>query len=114
MVYTKFIDICSSRLTQFQRVKDATTLINNTNTDVIARVYACPPNVTLNGAQPGQLFSTPWVMTIDYNTPKHIRWSPDQAINNFDIQLKDEYGQIIHWSTTYPTEYQMTFLASET
>jgi hypothetical protein len=53
-------------------------------------------------------------MTIDYNTPKHIRWSPDQAINNFDIQFKDEFGQIITWNTRYPTEYQMTFLASET
>ena len=114
MVYTKFIDICSQRLTQFQRVKDATTLVGNPNSDVIARVYPCPPNVLLNNSQSGQLFAEPWVMTIDYNTPKHIRWSPDQAINNFDIQFKDEFGQIITWNTRYPTEYQMTFLASET
>ena len=114
MLYTKFIDICSQRLTQFQRVKDGTTLVNNPNADVIARVYACPPSATLNSGQPGQLFSEPWVMTIDYNTPKHIRWSPDQAINNFDIQLKDEFGDIITWNVKYPTEFQMTFLASET
>ena len=114
MTYTKFIDICSQRLTQFQRVKDGTTLVNNPNADVIARVYPCPPNVLLNNSQSGQLFAEPWVMTIDYNTPKHIRWSPDQAINNFDIQLKDEFGQIITWTIKYPTEFQMTFLASET
>jgi hypothetical protein len=114
MTYTSFIDICSTRLTQFQRVKDATTLVNNVNSDVIARVYPCPPNVLLNNSQSGQLFAEPWVMTIDYNTPKHIRCNPDQAITNFDIQLKDEFGQIIYWSTEFPTEYQMTFLASET
>jgi hypothetical protein len=113
MTYTSFIDICSSRLTQFQRVKDGTTLINNTNADVIARVYPCPPNQIINSAQPGQLFAQPWVMTIDYNTPKYIRWDAAQAITNFDIQLKDEFGDIIYWSVQYPTEYQMTMIASE-
>lgn len=114
MLYTRWIDMCSRNLTQFQRVKDNTTLIGNVNDDVIARVYACPPNQILNNSYPGQLFSEPWIMVIDYNTPKHMKWEVNQAINNFDIELKDEFGQTIYWSTQYPTEFQLTMMASET
>jgi hypothetical protein len=114
LLWTRWVDICSTTLTKFQRVKDATTLPQNITSDVIARVYAVPPNVSQNAAQPGQLFSYPWVMTIDYNTPKHIKWSPDEAISNFDIQVRDEFGTLIPWTEEFATEYQLTILASET
>jgi hypothetical protein len=114
MLATRWVDICSSRLTQFQRVKDATTLPQNLTSDVIARVYAVPPGQSMNDDMPGQILAIPNIFCIDYNTPKHIKWSPDQAVNNFDVQVFDEYGQLMYWSPEYQTEYQMTILASET
>jgi hypothetical protein len=114
MIYTRWLDICSSRLTKFQRVKDATTMPQFKTADVIARIYAVPPNVSQNPAQAGQLFSEPWIMTIDYNTPKHIKWNPDEPISNFDVTVRDEFGDLMPWSSEYPTEYQLTILASET
>jgi hypothetical protein len=114
LVWTRWVDICSTTLTKYQRVKDATTLPQNITSDVIARVYAVPPNVSQNPAQDGQLFGRPWVMTIDYNTPKYIKWSPDEAISNFDIQVKDEFGNFVLWSQEFGSEYQLTILASET
>jgi hypothetical protein len=114
MLATRFVDICSSRLTQYQRVKDATTLPGNVTSDVIARVYATAPSTSTNDDMPGQILSIPNIINIDYNTPKHIKWSPDQAIVNFDIQVKDEYGDLIFWSEQYKTEFQFTILASET
>jgi hypothetical protein len=110
MVYTRWLDIISSRLTQFQRVKDASTQPQTATTDIIARVYASPPNVLCNGDS----FSLPWNTTIDYNTPKHIKWEVNQAVNNFDIQVYDEWNELMYWTPQYATEYNFTFLASET
>ena len=112
LYYTRWLDICSDTLTQFQRVKDATTLPRALNNNVIARVYPVAPNTRINDEY--SAFRGPAVFTIDYNTPKHIRWSPDHAINNFDIQVFDEFGQLMAWDYNNDTEYQMTFLASET
>lgn len=115
MLYTRYIDICSNKLTQFQRVKDAATLPQNLTSDQIARVYAVPPNVWINPEQTTNVtFSQPWNMTIDYNTPKHIKWDVNQAIDNFDISCFDEYGDVMYWTPQFPTEYNFTFLASET
>jgi hypothetical protein len=112
LAYTRWIDICSSRLTQFQRVKDATTLPQGLNSDVIARVYLTPPNI--KESYISQPFTGPFNICIDYNTPKHIKWTENQAVNNFDIQIRDEYGELLYWDQDYPTEYQLTMLASET
>jgi hypothetical protein len=65
---------------------------------------------------PGQLFARPFVMTIDYNTPKQIKWSPEEALGNFDIQLRDEYGGLVPFDTVSGAggcEYCLTCLASE-
>jgi hypothetical protein len=110
--YTRWIDICSSRLTQFQRVKDATTLPQGLNSDVIARIYLTAPNV--KESMLSQPFTGPFNICIDYNTPKHIKWTENQAVNNFDIQVRDEFGELLYWDQDYPTEYQLTLLASET
>ena len=114
MLYTRYVDICSDKLTKFQRVKDTTTEVSQTPPNVIARIYAVPPNVAQNPAQPGQLFSEPWVMTIDYNTPKYIRWSPEEALNQIDFRVFDEFGNPLYWDNENSNwEFMMTILASE-
>lgn len=123
MLATRYIDICSATLTKYQRVKDSTTLQNPTISNIIARIYPTAPNTRASVADVVPTGSAPFVLCIDYNTPKHIKWSPEEALSNFDLQLRDEYGQLIPFGVTdtngdlVPTpptcEYQLTLLASE-
>lgn len=126
MLATRFVDICSSTLTKFQRVKDTTTLKNPTISNVIARVYPTAPNTT-SRLTPGwttavtelpsdSLGSHPFTICIDYNNPKWIKWSPDEALSNFDLQLRDDYGELLPYDPGTggaACEYQLTILASE-
>jgi hypothetical protein len=140
LLYTRWMDICSSYLTKYQKAKDTTTLPGDLVSNVLHRVYAVPPNTSTSvsstsfttGTQttPGEApvvqtidtasvgvtstLARPWIMCIDPNTPKHIRWSTEEAVANFDIQVVDEYGEPIFWSQQFPTEYQFTLFASET
>lgn len=114
MVATRFIDICSSYLTKYQRVKDSSTLINSPRQDMIARLYPVAPNTRINLTGDNSQGSTPFNICVDYNTPKHSMWSPDEAVANFDIQVRDEFGDLLPWNTDFGCEYQMTFLATET
>ena len=116
MLPTRYIDLCSAYLTKFQRVKDITTLPSNTISNVIARIYPTPPNQRIPLANDGSVGSTPFTLCIDYNTPKHIRWSPEEAVSNFDLQLRDEYGDLVPFDKTtglFGCEYQLTVLATE-
>jgi hypothetical protein len=117
MLATRFVDLVSRYLTKYQRVKDSTTLQSPTISNIIARIYLTPPN-TLQSVD-SLVFaqgSAPFTLCIDYNTPKHIKWSPDEALGNFDLQLVDDFGQLIPYSPSgaYGCEYQFTMLATET
>lgn len=126
MLATRFVDICSTTLTKFQRVKDSTTLKNPTISNVIARVYPTAPNTSVQTRGeyitdvtklPGNsIGSTPFSLCIDYNTPKFIKWSPEEALGNFDLQLRDDFGQLLPYNPGNGgacCEYQLTILASE-
>jgi hypothetical protein len=114
LLYTRYVDIRSNTLTKFQRVKDADTSVDKNKTSIIARVYLTPPGQAykvLADSAPGDAEFT---LCVDYNTPKHIRWSPDEAIYSLDFQLYDEFGDLLYWDKEWPTEYQLTMIASET
>ena len=113
MIATRFIDICSYYLTKYQRVKDTSTLINQPRADMIYRLYPVPPNQRVNLDLNNSVGSTPFSITVDPNTPKHASWNVGEAISNFDIQVRDEFGDLLPWSAQYGCEYQFTFLASE-
>jgi hypothetical protein len=107
LTYTTYVDMRSEALTAFQRVKDADTAFYD-KTAVFARVFLTPPgqsSVNLNG---------PITLTVDYNTPKNCKWSPNQAIFNLDFTLYDDQGQLLPWSPQWPTEFHLNLLASET
>jgi hypothetical protein len=115
MIATRFVDIISDYLTKYQRVKDSTTLRSPTLTNVIARIYPTAPNTRIvNDPTTTSVGERPFVICIDYNTPKQIKWSPDEAVVNFDIRVVDEYGQLLPWTPQYGCEYQLTMVASET
>jgi hypothetical protein len=119
MLATRFIDICSSILTKFQRVKDTTSLQNPTISNIIARVYPTAPNTRVPLVaetvltDSNSIGSAPFVICIDYNTPKHIKWNPEEALSNFDLQLRDEFGALLTQPQVSMCEYQLTILASE-
>ena len=114
LIYTSYIDFISRNLTKYQRVKDTDTASVDPRSFIIARLYLVPPN-TLQKLTPDDAFgSTPFTICVDYNTPKHIRWSPSEAIGQIDIQLLDEYGEELPWDTFFPTEFQLTMIATET
>ena len=111
MSFTRWVDVCSSVLTKFQRVKDSTTLPNDGYTTTIARLYLAPPS---NPAVQEAIYTgTPITWTVDFNTPKYIKWDVKEVLSNFDLQLRDEYGALLWWSPQYGCEYAFTLLASE-
>lgn len=113
--YTRYIDVVSDRLTKFQRVKDGTTKAPKNQTAIVARIYLTAPNTTDQISATTGIGSTPFNLCVDYNTPKHIKWSPNEALNELDFRLYDEWGDLLYWDADLaPTEFQMTILASET
>ena len=125
-LYTPYIDIISETLTKFQNIKDTDTSPNKLNS-IIARIYLAGGG----GAQPltatgTPLGAIPFTIVQDLNTPKIIRWSPQEAVYNIDFQLRDSYGDLIFVNAVfipggeqptvvyqYNTEFQMTLLCSE-
>jgi hypothetical protein len=92
-------------------VKDSTTLPVDSYTTTLARLYLAPPS---NAAVQEAIYAgTPVTWTVDYNTPKYIKWDVREVLSNFDLQLKDEYGTLLWWSPQYGCEYAFTLLASE-
>ena len=114
MLPTRYIDICSNFLTKYQRLKDTTTLPSNIVSSCIARIYPVALNTQIYLTGTSSVGSQPFVVAIDYTTPKQIAWSPEEAIGNFDLQLLDEDGQQVPWSPTFGCEYNIVLLASET
>jgi hypothetical protein len=115
MSYTRWIDVCSSTLTKFQRVKDATTLPSDSHTATMARIYLTPGNQSQSSAfGAGVQAGLPFTFTVDFATPKWCKWSPQEVLSNFDIQIRDEFGALLYWTPNCGIEYQFTLLASET
>jgi hypothetical protein len=117
MLATRYIDILSSYISKFQDVKDSSTQTGLLFNNKIARIYAVPPSNRIEIAPDAGPSANPFVMTIDYATPKMIMWNPDEALSNFDIQLRDENGDLvpflINGNVGYGCEYAFTMLASE-
>ena len=125
------------------RVKDSETSWSP-DTSVITRIYLTnqgtitSPSVLykeITGSAPTQQItfdefavgSRPFILNYTPNTPKNIKWSPDQAVVDFDIRVVDEYGDVVPWNLFtqntilgQPTnfqeffEFQLTVLCSET
>ena len=109
LAYTRYIDIVSDKLAQYSKVKDNMTRQNNGQVNVLARVFLTP-----FGGKELEPYQAPFTMCIDYTTPKYLRWSPGEYINDFDIKLFDDRGRPLYWEEKFSTEYQLNIQASET
>jgi hypothetical protein len=119
MLPTRFIDIVSNYLTKYQRAKDNTSLASGRVTGVIARVYPQAPNTSTVLTASSSIGSQPFNVLMDYNTPKYIMWSPEEAIASIDFSLVDDLGLPLPSGVTSvgfldrTCEYQLTILATE-
>jgi len=134
-LYTPYVDIFSTALTKYQRIKDNTTSASSDST-LVARVYlsgvGVPQNIAgeqsintfsggitpvpiTNNAYP--LGSRPFYITQDCNTPKVIKWSKDETVYALDFQLRDQYGELLFTrygaSNVFYSEFQMTLMCVE-
>ena len=112
-LYTPYIDIYSTALTAYQKLSDGNSSVARPK-GLIARVYlsgvGAPQITNLNQA----LGDSPFILTLDLNTPKVMRWTRDVAINSIDFQMRDCYGDLIPGrGSGFNTEFQMTLLCVE-
>jgi hypothetical protein len=115
LIYTQYVDIISRTLTKFQRVKDTDTSNQNPKSFIVARLYLCPPNTLIETTATTGLGSHPFFICTDYNSPKYIKWSPDEALSEIDLQVVDENGNELYWDPDNANwSYEFTLLASET
>jgi hypothetical protein len=138
-IYTSYVDVISNKLSQFMRVKDSETSWSP-DTSVITRIYltnqgtiTAPSILYQSTPTPSLTFvefavgSRPFILNYTPQTPKNIKWSPDQAIVDFDIRVVDEFGDQVPWDIAIPYpiagstslsqqffEFQLTVLCSET
>jgi hypothetical protein len=114
LLYTRYIDIISRNLTKYQRVKDSDTSATNVKSFIVARIYLSPSNSLIETTSTSGIGSKPFTLTIDYNTPKFIKYSPDEALNESDLQVLDEYGDQLYWDGTAAAwEFAFSLYASE-
>lgn len=130
MTYTRYVDVCSRQLTQYQKVKDNSTRENQTPA-VLCRIYL--GNYTTEGIGIGDSTATlyypgcrPAVIQRLFNVPKYSAWNPGAFIDQIDIQLRDDVGNLLYVPGFYEdndteysnadattNEFQLTLHASE-
>jgi hypothetical protein len=111
LAYTEYFDIVSDNLAKFSKVKDAMTRQYQGQTNVLARVFLTPYSTRQESTD---YFSLPFKLAVDYTTPKTVRWLPNEFVNDFDLKLYDQYGELLYWDEQNSTEYQLNIQASET
>ena len=100
MCYTRYIDICSRQLTQYQKVKDNSTRENPTPA-VLCRLYLgnyCNEGVGAGDSSARSIWPgcAPAVIQRIYNVPKYSSWNPGAFVDQIDIQLRDDAGNLLY------------------
>lgn len=125
-LYTDYIDVCSSALSKFKRVKDT----NSTQAglqDVICRIYLTGANTSTSnvtnsviygieassGAAANVMNFWPIINTV-WSNPNWSKWSPEDNLTEIDFQLYDMFGLPLFSAPGFNTEFQATLTLSET
>lgn len=110
LLYTDYIDICSSVLTGNQFANDTTTqrftprgnlicrvyINNNVATDTIGGFDAVYPTSTSGGIISG---TRPFIIYREFAHPKWIKLNNETSIGQIDIQLFDDRGEPLYMPT---------------
>jgi len=122
--YTAFVDIVSNRLMRYTSVKDGESAAN-AQSAVICRVYACD-EISIRVQDGVPQTSRPFVIHRQYKTPKSIQWNKDSFVDYVDIQVIDQWNNLVYLPETtigdpvapivvpgaYP-DFQISLLCSE-
>jgi hypothetical protein len=114
-LYTDFIDIVSDKLMRFTDARDGGSG-NTTKSALVCRLYLADetsmPTLDASGNPilPG---ITPFVIHRQFKTPKQVMWNPQSFIGDLDIQIYDQYGDLVYTPTRGYPDFQITMLASE-
>lgn len=112
-LYTPYIDFYSDVLSNYQTIKDTSTY-TSTRKGLICRAYVSGVGAPVETGLQTALGSSSFVITLDLNSPKIIRWTPDVAPPSIDFQLRDCYDDFIPGAEEgFETEWQMTLLCVE-
>lgn len=108
--YTDFVDITSTRINYNSDAKDGTTKAN-TIRDYVVRIYI---GNDINTYIEDPAGTRPFEIHRQIYHPKFIRMNPEQFLNSVDLQVRDQYGNLVYVppGSTYP-DYKLTFVASE-
>lgn len=118
---TDYVDVVSQSLTNYKPAKDTNSTLAATNA-VIGRIWLVegtlnfPTNGQVTQGVPADLTTVGVSPITVMKTWTHPNWSevsPNQTIDKIDIQLLDMWGDVIPWSTNYPTEWSATLTLTE-
>lgn len=90
--YTQYIDICSPTLCQAQNVRDGNTNQRSIHRDLICRLYIAN-EVSLYQADPTG--TRPFTIHRQFKNAKIMKWTVDRSIDAIDIQLYDQFGNVL-------------------
>lgn len=80
--YTRFIDICSSKLNAYNKLPDGTTGYSN---NIVSRIYLRPDQLVEPNLITGE---------VAFDTSKNFLY--DDSLSLIDIQLRDEFGDLLY------------------
>jgi hypothetical protein len=87
--YTRYVDIVSSTLAQYGKLR---TVSNGINSDILYRIYVGDVNIKGPSYVVDPVRESPTVINVLKNKP----------INQIDIQIKDEFGDFLYIPQTDP------------
>lgn len=113
MEYTQYIDIISEKLNYYADIRDGSSGVANTNA-LVCRLYIAD-EISLTSDVPKAC--RPFMIHRQFKNEKCVKWSPEAVIDYLDIQVIDQWGNLIplpgnNENEAYP-DFQITMLASE-
>ena len=109
LIFTQYIDICSSQLCKNQYMSDGSTTNLARRSDVICRLFVCD-NVSLATQEVDG--TRPFIINRQYYNARMMKWTVGAAIGTVDINLYDDIGQPL-LTTWAPRPFQITFNCHE-
>ena len=109
LIFTQYIDICSSQLCKNQYMSDGSTTNLARRSDVICRLFVCD-NASLT--QTDADGTRPFIINRQYYNARMMKWTVGAAIGTVDINLYDDVGQPL-LTTWIPRPFQITFNCHE-
>jgi hypothetical protein len=103
LIFTRYVDICSPQLCQYQYFRDGSTTNLARRSDVICRLY-----ISNNVATQEEEGARPFVINRQFNNARVMRWNSGNSVGTMDIQLYDDNGQPLQ-ITWLPRAFQITF-----